>query len=526
MLVEQPSATGRRRKISRWIWVAGGLFLILVAVVSLLVVIHWPFTQAAVTAALESASGRQVQIGSFAKTYFPPGCTAAQVRFLRHEHPGEEPIIAIEKLSIRASLTGLLGSPTRLSEVRLAGMHVIVAPKITGENRTSVLLNSGPGGKGLEISKITADGALLEFIHEDRKKRPYVLKVERLAVTNVGFGTPMFFRVTVRNSEPPGVIRAEGKFGPWNPSDIGATPVLGTYAYNDIDLSFFESISGIGQARGQFSDSLSRIRTQGSVGVSRFHVNGSDHAVQLATTFDATVNATSGDVVLNPAVASYRHTRIEVRGKIAGREGQAGKTAEFQIAASSGRVEDLLYLFTKGEPGMSGNVGLEGVFVWPPGARKFLEKIRMDLSFGMKGSRFTAAKTQDSINRISESAQGETKNTEDSDPRTVFSQIQGKIRLREGTATISHAKLAAPGIDAAVSGSYNLLNQRIDLHGILDTRGRLSDTTSGFKALVLKAVTPLFRKQRSARIVPFQITGTYGNESVGLDWKKGLLHSK
>jgi len=280
----------------------------------------------------------------------------------------------------------LLGSPTRLSEVRAAGMHMFVAAKVTGEDHTTVLLNSGPG-KRLEISKITADGTVLEFIHEDRKEPPFVLRVERLALTNVGFGTPAFFRATVRNSEPPGVIHAEGKFGPWNPSDIGATPVSGKYAYDDIDLSFFESISGKGQARGQFSNSLSQIRTHGSVDVSGFHVAGSDHAVQLATTFDATVNATNGDVVLNPAVASYRRTRIEVRGAIAGHEGEEGKTAELRIAAPSGRVEDLLYLFTKGEPGMRGNVGLEAVFVWPPGARKFLEKIRMDLSFAMKGSR-------------------------------------------------------------------------------------------------------------------------------------------
>src|SRR5262249_35433666 len=113
-----------------------------------------------------------------------------------------------------------------------------------------------------------------------------------------------------------------------------------------------------------------------------------------------------------------------------------------------------------------------------------------------------------------------------SDPRTVFSQIQGKIGVRDGTATISDAKLAAPGIDAAVSGSYNLVDQQIDLRGTLDTRGHLSDTTSGFKAVVLKAVTSLFQKKGRARIIPFRITGTYGNESVGLDWKKGLLHSK
>jgi len=526
MLLEQPSAPGRRGKMSRWIWVVGALFLVVIVVVGLVFATHWPFTQKAITAALESASGRPVQIGTFTKTYFPPGCTAGQVRFLRHENHDEEPLISVEKLSIRASLTGLLGSPTRLSEVRVGGMHMTVGPKSSGENRSKVLLNAGPGGKRVEISKITADGTVLEFIREDRQERPFVLKVQQLTITNVGSKTPMSFRTTIRNSEPPGMIRAEGKFGPWNPADIGATPVSGTYEYDDIDLGFFESISGKGKARGQFSDSLSRIRTHGTVEVSGFHVEGSDHAVQLATSFNATVNGMNGDVVLSPAVATYRHTRIEVRGAIAGHESQAGKTAELQIAAPVGRVEDLLYLFTKGEPGMTGNVGLQGVFVWPPGPRKFLEKIRMELDFGMKGSRFTAPNTQDSINRISESAQGEKKKTEDSDPRTVFSQIEGKIRVREGIAAISQAKFEVPGADAALSGSYNLLDHRIDLHGTLDTRGRLSDTTSGFKALVLKAVTPLFRKKQRARIIPFQITGSYGHESVGLDWKQGLLHSK
>ena len=45
-------------------------------------------------------------------------------------------------------------------------------------------------------------------------------------------------------------------------------------------------------------------------------------------------------------------------------------------------------------------------------------------------------------------------------------------------------------------------------------------TTSGFKALVLKAITPLFKKEKSARIIPFDITGAYGNTSVGIDWKR------
>jgi len=71
-----------------------------------------------------------------------------------------------------------------------------------------------------------------------------------------------------------------------------------------------------------------------------------------------------------------------------------------------------------------------------------------------------------------------------------------------------------------VRGTYNLLNRRVDLQGTLDTKGNLSDATTGFKALVVKAITPLFKKKKSVRIVPFQITGAYGNTSVGIDWKR------
>ena len=53
---------------------------------------------------------------------------------------------------------------------------------------------------------------------------------------------------------------------------------------------------------------------------------------------------------------------------------------------------------------------------------------------------------------------------------------------------------------------------------MLDTKGRLSDTTSGFKALVLKVITPLFKKKHSVRMVPFKITGAHGTTSVGIAW--------
>jgi len=525
MLIEQPRATTRHR-VPNWLWIAGAVFFGGIAASIVVLATHWPFTQDAITKALEEASGRPVQIRTFSNSYFPPGCTAEGIRFLRHKHPEAAPIITVEKLTIRGSFTGFLSSPRRLSAVRVVGMHMIVPPETHEDGNYRVALNTGPRGASLAISIITADGAVLEFIRKDGKEKPYVLTIDRLAITNVGFGAPTSYRATLTNTEPPGVIRSEGKFGPWNPTDVGATPVSGTYTYDNIELSHFQSIYGVGHARGRFSGPLSRIENHGSVDVSGFRVDGSNHTVPLATTFEATVNGTNGDVLLNPAIARFRRTRIEVRGWIAGHEGAEGKTTSFDFAIPEGRVDDLLYLFTKDQPGMSGSVTVAGKFVWPPGPRKFLEKIGMDLVFGMNGSRFTSPATQGSIDRISESAQGEKKEEQDEDPRTVLSHVHGNIQVRNGIAAISNGSFQVPGADATVYGKYSLLNQRVDLHGTLDTAGNLSDTTSGFKAVVLKAITPLFKKRSSTRIVPFEITGSYGNTAVGIDWKNDLARLK
>jgi hypothetical protein len=501
------------------------LFLAVILIPLILLATHWPFTRDAISRALQEASGRPVEIRSFTRTYFPPGCRAEGVRFMHLHHPDAPPLITIDRLTIQGSFTGMLTSPKRLAAVHIVGMRIKIPPKSPdGEGKSVVYLNSGPNGPSLAISRITADGALLEFLPEERGGKPYQLKIDRLAITNVGSGGPASYRATLTNTVPPGVIRAEGKFGPWRPNDIGATPVSGSYTYDDIDLSVFHGISGAGHARGKFSGPLGRIRTNGNIDVAGFHVDGSDHSVSLGATFDAVVNGTNGDVLLNPAVVGYRRTRIEFRGSIAGKPNEKGKTVSLDLAAPTGRVDDLLFLFTKGTPGMSGDVAIHGKFVWPPGPRKFVEKIGMDLAFGIEGSRLTDPNSQQSIDRISESGQGESRKQLDENPRTVLSQIQGHIQLRNGIASMSDVSFTVPGSDARLYGTYSLLVQRVDLHGTLDTRGSLSDATTGFKAVVLKAITPLFKKKNSMRIVPFDITGTYGKTSVSIDWKRDLAH--
>jgi hypothetical protein len=505
-------------------WIAGAVLLILIATPMILLATHWPFTRASIVQALEEASGRQVQIRTFSNSYLPPGCVAEGIQFLRHKHPEASPIITIDRLVIRSSLTGFISSPKRLALVRAIGVHMIIPPKTENTNSTSVLLNAGPGGQAIAISEIALDDAVLEFMKQDLKDKPYVLKVDRLRIWDVGSGRPWSYQATLTNTVPPGVIRSQGTFGPWNPAAMGSTPVSGMYTYDNVDLAAFESLAGKAKARGKFSGPLSQIAASGSIDVAGFHVDGSDHAVPLAVTYDATVDGVNGDVQLHPAVARYRRTQVEVRGSIAGHKDGEGKTATFDLAVPVGRVDDLLYLFSKGEPGMTGDVAVTGTCLWPPGPRKFLQKISLDLALGMKDSRFASPNTQGSIDAISKSAEGESKKAEKSDPRTMLAAVRGNIRVREGTAELVTVNFQVPGADAVVRGTYNLLNKQVALDGTLDTRGDLSDATSGFKSVVLKAVLSLSKKENSVRVIPFHITGNYENAALGIDWKKDLLH--
>ncbi|HEX3876972.1 MAG TPA: AsmA-like C-terminal region-containing protein [Bryobacteraceae bacterium] len=519
MLVEQPAAAVRHRTPWKWLWISLGVVGALCLAGILVLAKFWPFNREVITQALEEATGRPVEIRTFSTSYFPPGCNAVGVRFLRHKHPNLSPIITVDRLEIRGSLAGLFGSPKRLALVRVVGMHMLVAPKNPDEGSEHVALNTSSDAKNVAIEKIVADGAVLEFIRRDEPKSPYVLKVDKLAIGGVGFGKPMAYRATLTNSVPPGVIYAQGTFGPWNPDNIGATQVSGKYTYENVQLSHFRSLYGVAKASGEFHGPLSQIETHGKVDVDGFRIDGSDHALPVSATYNAVVNGTNGDVQLNPAVAAFRRTRVEVRGDIAATAGASAKTAHFQVAVPQGRVEDLLYLFSTGEPGMSGNTTANGTFVWPPGPEKFLRKIRMDLVFGLSNSRFTSGTTQDTVDRVSQSAQGEKKKQMEEDPLTVLANVRGGVQMRSGVAHISNGRFQVPGADATIHGSYDLVAHQVDLHGQLDTRGHISDATTGFKSFLLKVVTPLFKKRNHERIIPFDITGSYGDAKVGIDWK-------
>jgi hypothetical protein len=75
---------------------------------------------------------------------------------------------------------------------------------------------------------------------------------------------------------------------------------------------------------------------------------------------------------------------------------------------------------------------------------------------------------------------------------------------------------ACPGAQVALDGKYLLDREDLDFHGKLIMQAKISQTMTGMKSFLLKAVDPFFRKNGRTE-VPIKITGQREHPSFGLD---------
>jgi len=493
--------------------------MVIAAIVVIVLACKWPYTQPSVTKALQDRFARTVQIRSFRKTFFPPGCVAEGVSFLHRRRKDLPPLITVQTLIIRGSYNGLLRIHPRLDEVAIKGLHVLIPPPgPSGQPSSMMPLTTSTTGASITIGEIKTDGALLEFMPRQPGPEPFQLQIHRLTLDEVGEGGVIPYHAALLSPEPPGEIRSEGRIGPWNEDDPGSTPVTGSYTYEHANLAMFEGISGTLSSQGEFSGAIGHIDTNGETDVPDFRVSGSSHTVHLISRFQAVVDGTNGDTYLQNVDAHFQRTTVNSKGNVAGHPGQHGKTIQLEMTVNGGRIEDLLSLFTEEKhPSLTGSINLHAKVQVPPGPPGLLRKLDLAGSCGIGGGRFTNPVVQQPVDALTQSARGEDKKQQAEDSETVLSQFTGQVSVKNGVATLSNVSFSAPSTRAQLQGTYNLLDRKVDLHGILYTNGKLSDTTSGFKALVLKAVGPLL-KQKSVTVVPFAITGTSSNPSFALDF--------
>jgi hypothetical protein len=319
----------------------------------------------------------------------------------------------------------------------------------------------------------------------------------------------------VQIPQPPGEVDANGKFGVWNQNDPSQTPVSGQYTFEHADLSVYDGIAGTFSSAGKFGGNLGHIDISGTTDTPDFEVTSGKHPVPLKTEFTAYVDAIHGDTFLKRVDARFRHTQIVASGSIAKSATGSGKTALIDISNNNGRIEDLMRLFVrKDRPPMSGAITLRAKVEIPPGDRAFLKKINLAGSFGVGEGKFEKTSMQEDVDKLSAGARGEKIS---SDPETALTDLTGQVVLRNGIANFSDLAFGVPGAKAQLHGSYDLVNYKIDLHGQLWVDSKISNTTTGARALILKAMDPFFKKRKKGEVLPIRLSGTYQKPAFGLD---------
>jgi predicted nuclease with RNAse H fold len=87
--------------------------------------------------------------------------------------------------------------------------------------------------------------------------------------------------------------------------------------------------------------------------------------------------------------------------------------------------------------------------------------------------------------------------------------------------TLTNLTFDVPGASVALDGTYALRAETLDFRGVLRLDAKLSQTATGFKSILLRAVDPLFRR-RGSSVLPIKVTGTIEDPSFGLDSRRLL----
>jgi len=504
------------RPAVKWAAVAGVFVLVLIATAWMSNGVLSRIARERAISGLKASFASDLEVKSLDVTVFPRLRMTGEGLILRYRGRKDlPPLISIRKFSAEASLLVLLIGNIR--QVRLEGLEIQVPPKsqrTPGEKKSKTERIAG-----FVVDEIIADGAILKTLPNDPKKESLVWDIRRLTVQSAGSFSPMSFRATLVNAEPPGEIQTTGKFGPWQTDDPGETPVEGNYRFQNADLSVFRGIAGTLSSEGNYRGVLDRMDVQGTTDTPDFMVKVSGNPVHLKTQFQAVVDGTDGNTLLQPVHVQFGHSQVVAQGGITGITGVQGKTVSLDATVEEGRLEDMLRLGVKGsDPTMTGAISFRAKILIPPGDADMAQKMKLDGSFKVASAHFSKLSIQEKVNKLSHGGKGDP---EEPATDTVASDFGGQFTLENGVMTLRNLSFGVPGVTIALNGRYGLVDGQMDFHGTAKLEAKLSQTTTGFKSFLLKAVDPFFQKKGAGAVIPIRITGTRDNPSFGLDLGRG-----
>jgi AsmA-like C-terminal region len=501
----------RTRPVSRTLLIV--ISLVVIAVVAAIVAgIHLsnPYLHKKVVEMLGEKFHADVELKEFHVYLFPGARIEGSGLVLRHEGRTDvPPLISIGEFSAEAGITGLLGKPWKIGQVKLKGLVIQVPPK--GERKQDW---SKVRDVPVLIGEIVSDDAELRLLPKSADKDPHVFAIHHLVMHSVGLDRPAKFNAQLTNAIPPGEIETKGSFGPWSPDDPGQTPLSAEYTFDKADLGVFKGISGILSSTGKFGGVLAKIEVEGKTSTPDFTVTIGGHPLDLETVFNATVDGTNGDTLLHPVTAHLLNTVIVAQGGVVRSPDKQGKEITLDVTVDKGRLEDLLRLAVKANPPpLTGAIDFHTKFDLPHGKGDLADRLNLNGKFDVQQAQFTSPEVTAKIETLSRKGQGQPENK---NAGSSVSQLKGNFVLDNGVITFRDLTFTVTGAQVALDGKYGLEKGNLDFYGKLRMQAKISQTTTGAKSLVLRAVDPFFRKNGQTE-VPIKITGQRDHPSFGLD---------
>ena len=534
-IVERPELPGRGRSQigdRRWVKLTAVVVLVLSGIGLFVLVRHWPFSRQRVTDALQDDFHGTVTFSRFRSTIFPhPGCVAEGVTMVRPGAPGDSPPFAsAQKLVIRAHYIDFLFRPGYIAHIALQGLQLHIPPR---GSMPAAAENQNPSST--RVGEVVANNAILEIARKTAQPLRFV--IHALTLNAVSHKDGFNYDVAFLNALPPGEIQSRGHFGPWNSADAGQTPVYGTYKFEHAYLGLFGGIEGVLTSHDNFRGTLGQIEAHGSVDIPDFKVRRAARSAPIESRYDSFINALNGDVRLEHVESTIVKTNVLARGSVQSTPGLPAKVTSVDLNATNGRIQDLLRLFIK-EPRspIVGTISFRAHATVPPEGRPFEQEVVLVADFGVDEGRFTKPKTRKEIGDLSERARGkkvDDKNKEDkgkgndegddyADSSRVIADLKGHVELRNGVATLTNISFSVPGAIAYMHGTFNLVNERIDFHGVLKTDAEFSKVGGGgIKSIFLKPFDAIFKKKTAGAEIPVKLTGTYTHPEPGLEISGG-----
>jgi AsmA-like C-terminal region len=439
-------------------------------------------------------------------------------------HGDTVPFIEIKEFEVHASPFGLFRQPRRVDVVDLNGVRVLVTPRPAGSpdikddtDAPDAAWKSSPA----IVHELIAENARLELASRNPAKPPRIYDIHRVVLNDASLEGPTRFEATLSIPTPPGDVKAQGRIERWIRRDPGRTRVEGDYVFKDADLGVFKGISGILTSTGQFAGPLERLEVRGRTDTPEFALTSAGNRMPLTTEFDAVVDGTSGDTILNSVRAVLGRSHIATSGRVVRARDVKGRLIKLDVNVDRARLEDLLRLAVKGDrPPMTGAVRVKAQMELPPGEPDVVDRLRLAGSFELARAQFNDFDVQKAVATLSRRGRGIAANEPPPGDRVV-TNMSGVFSLASGRMRFSKLTFSVPGASLRLSGTYHLKSEALDFQGVLVTEASISEMTTGWKKVFAKLADLWFRRNGET-VIPIRIAGNKDKPEFGLDAKRAL----